>query len=1219
MATIEPVPILPPGIKDALDRDQFVVFVGAGVSRLVGCIGWEDLGKNLVSACFDKKYINFKEKEKLSTEADHRKTISICYHIITERNKDPELFYQHLNDALQPKPERAKQFPVYEELYRLRAVFVTTNADDIFDKLFNRQAIIYRAQDFPNKSFDRTKLYHLHGTIHDRLSLVFSLDEYIRHYRKRQVHAFLQNLFKEYTILFVGYGLAELQLLEYLITGSEKDDGVVRHFYLLPMYKDEENLFEFEQAYFKKLGIQVIAYDIADNGYEQLYHVMKAWQTEINLTSRSLASTFEFIERVAADYDPATAEQVLQLIRNDPPVADHFFKHASDPKWLVPLKEAGYFDPTKNPEPIEVRDSPGMFTIPYWSPLRYLEKVATHIPPDDSGAFTAVTRIVREIVDYRDSDGKRIENFRTDWAVTNIYAAVPDRFMEPEDIDRVLLFLQSQWGRGSVDAEVGISLLPHLLRSRNKELTARLYAAMLSYQWETRAGSEEPVPLVEEFWLSEAMKKHLPAITDLIAIEAAQSTIRVMQEIVEREATAFHIFSIPSLESLGWPEFPDRYEGILVFAARDTIVATVAQLPEEGKAIVKHLLRQSHDIFRRLALYAVAEQWETLKDEFWAFASPDLLTDPFDAPELRAVIKNHFVNFTHEQKNTWVEWIEDAPYWIPDEIKEDREQTEKYLASEKLRQLSAIRGKGYRPADELYEKYTLVVGEEVAEAEESDISGSEPMPVISEAESVASRLLELSIAEVVQFLATQPQDQHLWESRETEVALQKAVETAPDKFIVSISAFQAVSADHQEALIRGFAEAWKSGKTFDWKPLLDFCKRLVNAEGFWAVPNLRLVKDVAELILVGTQTDARSFDPVLLPEAEAILLTMLIQTPSSVQGESNLVDATLNSPKGKVVLAAITYSLQVARLKKDEAVGRRWPSAIREEFTKRLDRRYDGSLEFSVSLGQYLIYLYRLDKDWIEQNIDLIFPKDNERHWLAAFTGYLAQGRVYNEFYDILRSRNHYEKGLTADIQPRRLRERLIHHICFAYLRNAESLDDPTSMIRKLIDGWDPETINDIIGFFWLQRKGSQPSDAFKALALWKLIAEHCEQKQELTTVEKVMLSHLAEMSVYLNSIDQESLGWLKLTAKYADQGHDTPVLVENLDRLADASPRNAGLVFLEMLNNDIYPAYDAQHIISAVEKVYLAGERELGNSICNMYLRRGHEFLRDLFNQYNE
>jgi hypothetical protein len=86
VATIEPIPTLPPGIKEAQDRDRLVVFVGAGVSRVVGCIGWEDLAKSLVNVCYEKKFINFKEKEKLSDEPDHRKTLSICYHIIAERN-----------------------------------------------------------------------------------------------------------------------------------------------------------------------------------------------------------------------------------------------------------------------------------------------------------------------------------------------------------------------------------------------------------------------------------------------------------------------------------------------------------------------------------------------------------------------------------------------------------------------------------------------------------------------------------------------------------------------------------------------------------------------------------------------------------------------------------------------------------------------------------------------------------------------------------------------------------------------------------------------------------------------------------------------------------------------------------------------------------------------------------------------------------------------------
>ncbi len=1217
MDAIEPIPVLPSGVKDALDMKRLVVFVGAGVSRVVGCTGWDDLAKDLVSACFEKRYINFKEKEKLSGEPDHRKTISICYHIIKEIHNDPELFYEYLQSALKAKAGPVGQSPandIYGELYRLRAVFVTTNADEIFDGLFNRSAVVYKPQDIPDKALDPTKLYHLHGTIRDRASLVFRVDEYITHYRKEQVQAFLQRLFSDYTILFVGYGLAELQLLEYVIMNNRKDDGSVRHFYLLPMYKGEENLLEFEKAYFRRLGIEVVAYDITADGYGQLYNVMKAWQTELNRTSLFLASTFEFIESVAADYDPAIAERVLQLIRNDPPVADHFFKRASDPRWLIPLRDAGHFDPAKNPTPRGVPDKGGTFTL-YWSPLTYLEKVAARIAPDDGSTFTSLMEIVRGIVDYKDRDGKRIENYLTDWAITKIYAIVPDGVLELKDIDRVLLFLQSQ-SRTPVDSEVCVSLLPHLLRAKNKELTLALYDTIISWRWETRVGREEPIPLVDEYWLSETLKRHLSTITDLIASEAAQSTVGVMRAILKRDARAFHIISIPALDLLERYELPDRYEGILVAAARDSIVAGVVQSPEEGRTIVRDLLQDSHPIFRRLGLNTVAEQWPILKDEFWSFASRSLPADRFVAPELRALVRKNFASFEEGQKKGWVEWIDSAPYWTPEEVKQDSEHEGRYLARLKLRQLSGIRGKGYSPADALYERYAKVVGAEVGE--EDDVIWSGPVSVVTAEESVSSKLLEMSIPEMVQFLTSQPQEQALWHRRDIEGSLNRAAETTPEKFIAGIAAFHVVSADHKAALIRGLVDARKAGRTYDWAPLLGFCRKLTSVESFWTgEPHPQLEEDVAEVIIVGTTTEGDSLEAELLPEAEAIILTMLAHTRTSVVDESRAVSETVNSPKGRVLLAAITYSLRVARLKKDKAVSPGWPPAIREEFSRRLDRQYDDSLEFSVSLGQYLIYLHSLDKVWLEQHIDEVFPKGSERHWRAAFGGYLAHGTVYSELYDLLRKRNHYRKALTAEFEPW-VRKRLVDHICFGYLRDAERLDDPTSMIRSLIGAWDVESVRDIIMFFWIRRKDSQPPDSSKALAVWKLVSEHYEQKLDLTTEEKVTVSRLAMMSVHLDSIDERALRWLKLTAKYVDRGHDTATLVENLDRLADTSPRDAGLVLLEMLNNDIYPDYDSKHIISAVEKIYKAGEKTIGNSISNLYLARGHEFLRSVFRQHN-
>ncbi len=40
---IKQIPVLPHQIVDAINRNSLAVFMGAGVSKVVGCAGWGDL------------------------------------------------------------------------------------------------------------------------------------------------------------------------------------------------------------------------------------------------------------------------------------------------------------------------------------------------------------------------------------------------------------------------------------------------------------------------------------------------------------------------------------------------------------------------------------------------------------------------------------------------------------------------------------------------------------------------------------------------------------------------------------------------------------------------------------------------------------------------------------------------------------------------------------------------------------------------------------------------------------------------------------------------------------------------------------------------------------------------------------------------------------------------------------------------------------------------
>ena len=50
---IELSPKLPQGIIDAYERRELVIFIGAGISRLMGCQGWDDMANNLIRNIFD--------------------------------------------------------------------------------------------------------------------------------------------------------------------------------------------------------------------------------------------------------------------------------------------------------------------------------------------------------------------------------------------------------------------------------------------------------------------------------------------------------------------------------------------------------------------------------------------------------------------------------------------------------------------------------------------------------------------------------------------------------------------------------------------------------------------------------------------------------------------------------------------------------------------------------------------------------------------------------------------------------------------------------------------------------------------------------------------------------------------------------------------------------------------------------------------------------------
>ena len=1231
---IPKIPPVPKEIVEAVNNETLAVFIGAGVSRLIGCMGWDQLARNLVERCFSAKkkdgsrIINFKERETLIQNKDPKKTITICYYLL-KNNGFENIFYEELVSSLKADEELLMSQNIYDELYRLRGLFITTNVDEHFDSKFEPTQIVYREEDFNPSNIDRSKLYHIHGSIKDKNSLIFTVPQYIKRYNNQTFRMFLEKIFGEYTVLFVGYGMAEFELLDFLITKFDPKKGKeLKHFILLPFYRGEENILEFEQHYYNSMGIEVLPYEKDEKGYGQLYDVIKSWNREINQVSTYLYDTYKEIEDAANDYTKTKAERIFQIIRNDEPQRNYFFKKLASSlnpfPWLKPLKERGYFDPKNNPPPQEVSDKKGYFTIPYWNVLGYLENVAAKNEKTPSEEITdALVEIINPIINFRNEKGERIENYKTDWAMVKIIFSLPIEKITKDHVEFIRIALRSKWDTTLVASEISKTILSKLVDKKAENLILQLLDVILDYRKIKKKpplfGEKETyeyTSTMDEYW-QEAFKKYKPQIAKLCGVEAARIAINKIKSIIKEDESQFNNVRIPTIEDHPQTTSPDRYECQLVHFVRDMFELSE---PQKIKEEIKNLLKEDYPIFKRIALHIINYHYKDLNELFWSWKGNPLEESQLKH-ELYELFKSNCSSFSKEQINKVLQWIESKKYYIPEEIKDDKDQVEKLLAYRKKEWLSALLST--RDSDVLssYKKYDQT---NPAELDHPGFDFWMETKWGYESPVVKDELLNKSNEEIAEYLINFKGITGWMDIEGLSDTFRDCISENPEKFTNNIKPFLNVPRIYQYALLLGLNEAWRSKKELNWQVVFDFISKLLTSDDFWNEEykdsNYRnwIISRIAELIEDGTKDDNHAFGPELLPEAEKILLILVEKTKFDLSDMKDLVTSVLNSTKGKIFSAMINYSLRYARLykRKNEE---RWVNSIKEDFTKRLNREIEPSLEFSVILGEYLANLYWLDKKWVTDNLNKIFPKDNDTYWKAAFTGYLFySSRVYKDLYFLLRKNEHYAKAIKTEFNDSHITERLVQHICIGYLEDWEKLEDKESLIFQLIENKNINQLSAIVSFFWMLRDELNDKIKIKVKPLWKTLYELVRQNEENPKYQK-LISNLSKWLSLIDEIDDEIFEWLKLSAKYVDRDYNTPFFIEYLLKHASETPAKVGEIYLEMLNANIYPDYKKEDIQEIVHLLYYKNEKESAGRICNLYGAKGFDFLKDIYETHRD
>lgn len=328
---IPSIPEIPLGLVEAATRTTLVPFIGAGVSQLAGCPRWAEFADKAIDSLVAQGALTAAQRSQLGTLSPRVK-LSIAK--LTARQKGVAIDYRQILHKTKEWSADPNGRRIYSHISALSSKFVTTNYDEWLDIVlpsFELVAEIVEIEQDRRDEQRRTKLHlpseiradnflapntvvHLHGALADPDNMVLSTSDYIRRYandvkrgeakEENHVLRFLEFLFREKTVLFIGYGLEELEILEYVVMKAKVSAGqstnVARHYLLQGFFSFEDKIYASLRDYFlQECGIELIPFRRDENDWKQLIHVLEAFAKALPANDELVVQQLAEMEELA--------------------------------------------------------------------------------------------------------------------------------------------------------------------------------------------------------------------------------------------------------------------------------------------------------------------------------------------------------------------------------------------------------------------------------------------------------------------------------------------------------------------------------------------------------------------------------------------------------------------------------------------------------------------------------------------------------------------------------------------------------------------------------------------------------------------------------------------------------------------------------------------------------------------------------------------------------
>lgn len=244
-------------------KGKVVLFIGAGLSRFAGCDPWDAIVKKMAKVDIIKNNHNIRDLTKGGLSYDE--IIDFCKVQFIKAGAENK-YWGIVREALMFESNKfiTEYSPVINKIKTIKKppIIMTTNIDNCLESVspdnFPQDRIFYKSNELIKSNLAEKTIFHIHGWIYELEKSILTKNQYIERYKEQTFIDFIQYVFAEHCVIFIGYGLKDNDLNN-LIYKLPRNTSIQSHYLLA--YKDEYSSTMKTRAK-EHYGIEIIEYGL---------------------------------------------------------------------------------------------------------------------------------------------------------------------------------------------------------------------------------------------------------------------------------------------------------------------------------------------------------------------------------------------------------------------------------------------------------------------------------------------------------------------------------------------------------------------------------------------------------------------------------------------------------------------------------------------------------------------------------------------------------------------------------------------------------------------------------------------------------------------------------------------------------------------------------------------------------------------------------------------